>query len=108
MLQARGSEMARVLLIGIWKGTLAVTRRHMQSMPAPVRFLSWSQQSAVGEEPAAELFVRKFMQGVRPAMAVAEHGVVIWPLEGEIRKASASEAAMEMRSTREQGLKDAM
>lgn len=77
MLQARGSEMANVRLIGIWKGTFPVTTRHKQSVPLPVRVLSELQQSEVGEVPLALLLVRKFMQGVRLVIIEALQGVLI-------------------------------
>lgn len=79
MLQARGREIARVLLIGIWKGTLPVTMRHMQSMLVLVRDLSALQQSAVGEVPLPLLLVTKFMQGVKLEIIEAEHEVLICP-----------------------------
>jgi hypothetical protein len=80
MLQARGREMAKVLLIGMLNGTLPVTIRQKQSIPLLVRFLSAPQQPAVGEVPlAAVLFVRKFMHGVKVASAEAVHAVLIWP-----------------------------
>lgn len=79
MLQARGREIARVLLIGIWKGTLPVTMRHMQSMLVLVRDLSALQQSAVGEVPLPLPLVTKFMQGVKLEIIEAEHEVLICP-----------------------------
>lgn len=59
MRQARGREMAKVLLIGNWKGTLPVKTRQRQSMLPAVRALRESQHCVVGvEEPPEELFVR--------------------------------------------------
>ena len=80
MLQARGREMARVLLIGIWKGKLPVTIRHKQPMPLLVRFLSALQQSALGGEvPFPLLFVTKFIQGVKLEIIDGEHDVLTCP-----------------------------
>lgn len=79
MLQARGREMANVLLIGTPKGTLPVTTRHKQSIPSLVRFLSEPQQPAVGEEPLAVLLVRKVIHGAKVASTEAVHAVLIWP-----------------------------
>lgn len=62
MLQARGREMARVRLMGIWNGTLPVTIRQRQSVLLLVMDLRELQQSEVGEVPLAVLFVRKLMQ----------------------------------------------
>lgn len=77
MLQARGREIARVLLIGKRNGTLPVTMRHKQSMPLDVSVLSELQQSAVGEVPLALLLVSKFIQGVKMLSADGVHGVLI-------------------------------
>ena len=79
MLQARGMDMAKVLLIGKLKGTLPVAMRQKQSMPLLVRLLSAVQQSAVGEVPLELLFVRKFIQGVKLESIEPVHGVLIWP-----------------------------
>ena len=79
MLQARGREMARVRLIGNWKGTLPVTMRHKQSIPPVVRVLRALQQSAVGEVPLAVLLVSKFIQGVKVLSIDGLHGVLICP-----------------------------
>lgn len=79
ILQARGREMAKDRLMGIWKGTLPVTMRHRQSRPPLARDLRELQQSALGEVPFAVLFVNKFMQGVKLEMMEALHGVLIWP-----------------------------
>lgn len=84
MLQARGREMARVLLMGIWKGTLPVTMRHKQPMPELVRDLSALQQSEVGAVPLPLLFVTKFMQGVKLEIIEGEHGELICPWTGII------------------------
>lgn len=71
--------MAKVRLIGILKGTLAVTMRHKQSMPPLVRDLRALQHSVVGDVPLELLFVRKPMQGVKRVLSVeALHGVLIW------------------------------
>lgn len=71
--------MAKVLLIGILKGTLAVTMRHKQSMPPLVRDLRALQHSVVGEVPLALLLVRKFIQGVKRVLSTETlHGVLIW------------------------------
>lgn len=82
MLQARGSDTARVRLIGTWKGTLPVTMRHAQSMLDPVTARRASQQSRVGDVPFAVLFVRKPRHGVKLAIIDALHGVLIWAREG--------------------------
>lgn len=58
MLQARGRARARVRLIGNWKGTLPVTRRHTQSLLVLVTDFSELQQAAVGDVPLALLLVR--------------------------------------------------
>ena len=58
MLQARGSEIARVWLMGILKGMLPVAIRHIQSVPLLMRDLRELQQSDVGEVPLAVLLVR--------------------------------------------------
>ena len=80
MLEARGRETTRVLLIGIWKGKLSVTIRHKQSMPRLVRFLSAFQQSALGGEvPFPLLFVTKFIQGEKLEIIDGKHGVLICP-----------------------------
>ncbi|KAF9673734.1 hypothetical protein SADUNF_Sadunf10G0054900 [Salix dunnii] len=47
--------MAKVLLIGMLKGTLPVTTRQKQSLPLLVRFLREPQQPAVGAVPLAEV-----------------------------------------------------
>lgn len=74
MPHARGREMARVLFIGILIGTLAVTIRHKQSIPVPVKDLRAPQQSEVGELPPP---VRKLMQPETLESMVGEHGVLI-------------------------------
>ena len=85
MLQARGREIAKVLLIGILKGTLAVTRRHKQSMPLLVSDLRAPQHSVVGEVPLALLPVRKPIQGVKRVLIVEGlHGVLICALAGPV------------------------
>lgn len=77
-MQARGREIAKVLLIGIEKGTLPVTRRHKQSLPPLVRDLMKLQHSAVGEVPFPLLFERKLMQGLNELLIIdALHGVLI-------------------------------
>ena len=78
MLQALGREMARVRLIGIWKGTLPVTMRHRQSILELVRDFRALQQAEVGEVPLVLLFVTKFMQGVKLAIIEALQGVLTW------------------------------
>ena len=80
MLQARGREMAKVLLTGILRGTFPFTMRHIQSIPPFVRDLSELQQSAVGDVPLLLLFVRKFMQGDIEFIMEALHGVLICAL----------------------------
>lgn len=71
--------MAKVRLIGILKGIVAVTMRHKQSIPPLVRDLMELQHSAVGEVPLPLLFVRKPMHGPRELFITdALHGVVIW------------------------------
>lgn len=77
--QARGREIAKVWLMGIWKGTLPVTIRQRQSVPLLVMDLSELQQSEVGVEvPFVVLFVKKFKHGVKLVIIEGEHGVLIW------------------------------
>lgn len=79
MLQARGREMARVRLMGIWKGTLPVTIRQRQSVPLLVMDLRELQQSEVGEVPLAVLFVRKLAQELKLDNIVGLQDVLICP-----------------------------
>jgi hypothetical protein len=79
VLQARGREMAKVRLMGIWKGMFPVRMRHKQPMPLVVRDFIELQQSEVGDVPLAVLFVTKPMQGVKLEIIEALHGVLIWP-----------------------------
>lgn len=58
LLQAWGSESARVRMNGIETGTFPVTIRHIQSMLSLIDDLSELQQSSVGEEPFPLLPVR--------------------------------------------------
>jgi hypothetical protein len=79
MLQARGREMAKDRLMGIWKGTFPVTMRHKQPMLPLVRDFRELQQLALGGEvPFPVLFVKKFKQGVKLEIIEALHGVLIW------------------------------
>lgn len=94
MLQALGREMARVRLIGTWKGTLPVVMRHRQSIPVPVKVLRALQQSEVGEVPLALLFVTKFMQGLKLEIIVALQGVLIWAHAGMIKTAATASKAV--------------
>ena len=71
--------MAKVRLMGIWRGTFPVTMRHKQSLLPLVRDFSALQQSALGEVPFEVLFVKKFRQGVKLEIIEALHGVLIWP-----------------------------
>jgi hypothetical protein len=71
--------MAKVRLMGIWKGTFPVTMRHIQSLIPLVRDFSALQQSALVEVPFAVLFVKKFRQGVKLEIIEALHGLLIWP-----------------------------
>lgn len=57
-LQAFGSEIANVRLIGSENGTLPVTMRQAQSMLVLVRERSAPQQSPVGEPPVPVLPVK--------------------------------------------------
>lgn len=79
MLQARGREMAMVLLRGIWKGMFPVRMRHKQPMPPLVRDFRELQQSAVGEVPLELLLVTKLMQGLKLEIIEALHGLLICP-----------------------------
>lgn len=71
--------MAKVRLMGIWKGTFPVTMRHRQSVPPLARDFRAVQQPAVGEVPFPVLFVTKLTQGVKLVIIEALHGVLIWP-----------------------------
>lgn len=66
--------MARVRLIGIWKGTPPVTRRQKQSLLVLVMDFSELQQSLVGNVALALLLVRKLMQGEKLAIVLAVQG----------------------------------
>lgn len=78
MRHARGREMARVWLMGIWKGTLPVTIRQRQSVPLLVMDLRELQQSEVGVElPFVVLLVMKFKHGVKVVIIDGVHGVLI-------------------------------
>lgn len=79
MLQARGRDMARVRLMGIWKGTLPVTIRQRQPVPLLAMDLRELQQSVVGEVPFLVLLVMKFTQGLKVESIVGLHAVVICP-----------------------------
>lgn len=79
MLQARGREMAMVLLMGSWKGMFPVRMRQKQPMPPLVRDFRELQQSEVGEVPLALLFVTKPMQGLKLEIIEALHGLLICP-----------------------------
>lgn len=79
ILQARGSEIARVRLMGNWNGTFPVIRRHAQSVPLLRSDLSDPQQSEVGEDPLPVLPVIKLMHGVKLEIIEFVHGVLICP-----------------------------
>jgi len=79
MLQARGSEMARVWLTGTWKGMPPVAIEQRQYVLLPVRALSELQQPGVGEVPLALLLVTKLIQGVKLASIDGVQGDVVWP-----------------------------
>lgn len=51
ILHERGSEIAKLRLIGNWKGTFPVIIRHAHSMLISTSDLSVEQQSDVGEVP---------------------------------------------------------
>lgn len=92
--------MARVRLMGTWKGTLPVTMRHMQSMPELVRVFNALQQSEVGEVPLVVLLVTKFMQGVKLAIMEGLQGVLIWPNAGVNKTAAMASATTSRRPGR--------
>lgn len=104
MLQARGSEIARVRLMGIWNGMPPATMRHRQPIPLLVSDLSEPQHCEVGAVPLRLLLVMKFMHGVKDEIMEGVHGVVIWPRTGTV----VIERAMTMARTgreKERGLK---
>lgn len=63
-LQALGREMAKLRLMGTWKGTPPVTMRHKQSWPLLMRSLRDLQQAAVGDD-AFEPPARKLMHELK-------------------------------------------
>lgn len=77
MLQARGSEMARVRLMGTWNG-LPEAIRHIQSVPLLVMDWRELQQAGVGGAPAALLLVTKFIHGAKLVSMVGEQAELIW------------------------------
>lgn len=78
ILQAWGRERARVLLMGSWRGTLAVIMRQVQSLPVVKRVLNELQQLEDGEEdPLLLLPVIKFRHGVTLEIMEGVHDVVI-------------------------------
>ena len=105
MLQARGREMARVRLIGIWNGTLPFTMRHTQSMLPLLRVLRELQQSADGEVRLALLLVRKFIQGAKVLSIDGLHGVLTWPYTGNV---NAVKAMTRTSTRREDGLENSI
>lgn len=81
MLQARGSEMARVRLMGTWNG-LPVTIWHIHSVPLLEMVWRALQQAGVGGAPAALLLVTKAMQGAKLVIMEGEQGELIWAYIG--------------------------
>lgn len=77
MLQALGSEIAKVRLIGIETGTPAFIIRQVQSLLVLVSSLSALQQSADGPTPVELLPVIKLIHGVKLETMELVHGVVI-------------------------------
>lgn len=69
--------MAKLRVVGIGIGTLAVMRRHVHSMLVLTRDLNELQHSLVGEFPFALLPVMKLKQGVKLVIMEAVHGVLI-------------------------------
>lgn len=81
MLQARGSEMARVRLMGTWNG-LPVAIWHIHSVPLLEMVWRALQQAGVGGAPAALLLVTKAMQGAKLVIMEGEQGELIWAYIG--------------------------
>lgn len=104
MLQARGSEMARVRLMGIWNGMPPPTMRHRQPIPPLVSDLSELQHDEVGDVPLRLLLVTKFRHGVKLEIMEGVHGVVIWPRTGTVVIERAMAMARRGRES-ERGLK---
>lgn len=72
--------MAKLRLVGIGIGTLAVMTRHVHSMLVLIRDFKELQHSLVGEFPLLLLPVMKLKHGVKLVIIEAVHGVLICAL----------------------------